>query len=206
MNTSPSAARQDWLEEATVLLRGLFKEHGYEVPANVRVSFGWPRGSHGKGRAIGQCWGSIASTDAHNEIFISPELGISAKAGPDQRDAGSRRILDVLAHELVHATVGVEAGHKGPFKQCAETIGLTGKMTATVAGPEFDDWAGKAVRQIGTFPGGGLVDGWRKKQSTRLLKCECPDCGYTARITRKWIAEAGAPLCPTDGDELEVVE
>jgi hypothetical protein len=38
----------------------------------------------------------------------------------------------------------------------------------------------------------------RKKQGTRLIKCECPECGYIARVTAKWLDEAGAPICPTD--------
>lgn len=33
---------------------------------------------------------------------------------------------------------------------------------------------------------------------SRLLKCTCPKCGYLARVTRKWIAEAGHLICPTD--------
>jgi hypothetical protein len=37
-----------------------------------------------------------------------------------------------------------------------------------------------------------------KKQTTRLLKCECAECGYTARVTAKWIKDSGAPMCPTD--------
>ena len=38
----------------------------------------------------------------------------------------------------------------------------------------------------------------RKKQTTRLIKCSCSACGYTARTSRKWLDTAGAPICPTD--------
>jgi len=31
-----------------------------------------------------------------------------------------------------------------------------------------------------------------------MLKCECSVCGYTVRITRKWLTLAGPPICPTD--------
>jgi hypothetical protein len=31
-----------------------------------------------------------------------------------------------------------------------------------------------------------------------MLKCECSSCGYTVRITRKWLTLAGSPICPTD--------
>jgi len=32
------------------------------------------------------------------------------------------------------------------------------------------------------------------KQTTRLVKCVCPDCGYTIRVTRKWL-DTGLPYC-----------
>lgn len=34
------------------------------------------------------------------------------------------------------------------------------------------------------------------KQTTRQLKIQCPACGYLARVTRKWLEEAGTPTCP----------
>jgi hypothetical protein len=29
-----------------------------------------------------------------------------------------------------------------------------------------------------------------------MVKCECGDCGYTVRTSRKWLEESGAPICP----------
>jgi hypothetical protein len=184
---SPSLLRQQWLEKAVDALRNLFERKGFDVPANVRVSIGWPKGSHGKGRAIGQCWGYEGSSDKHNEIFISPEIA----------DV-SEYVIATLAHELVHATVGIKAGHKAPFKRVALAIGLEGAMTATVAGEELTQWALGVIARIGKIPAGSLSPAQRKKQSTRLLKCECADCGYTVRVTRKWVENAGEPICPTD--------
>ena len=34
---------------------------------------------------------------------------------------------------------------------------------------------------------------------TRMLKAICGDCAYTVRLSRKWLLEAGEPLCPIDG-------
>lgn len=150
------------------------------------MSIGFPKGSGGRRKTIGQCWASELSGDQHNEVFISPEIGDGVQ------------IFDIMAHEFVHATVGLKAGHKRPFKTCAEAVGLTGKMTATTGTDEFNTWAREQIERIGKFPGAALSIAGRKKQTTRLLKCECEDCGYTARITRKWVEEAGTPLCPTD--------
>lgn len=189
-----SILRQKWLEDATVALRKRFTAKGYTVPTTVRVSVGWPKGTHGSQHTIGQCWHTAASTDKHNEIFVSPEITLPSN---------SMQILGVLAHELVHATVGNEAGHKGPFKRCALAIGLEGKMTATTEGAEFKAWGDKLIDKIGKFPAGALDKGiGRKKQTTRLLKCECEQCGYVARVTSKWVDDVGPPICPTDNEQM----
>jgi hypothetical protein len=188
--TATSAARHAWIESATAALRERFAEIGHAVPAKVRVSIGWPKGSHGKGRAIGQCWSSEASSDAHHEIFVSPELRDSVK------------IFGVLAHELAHAIVGTKAGHKAPFKRVAEAVGLVGRMTATEESVAFIAWSQGHIAKLGKYPAGALALNMRKKQSTRLLKCECEGCGYTVRITRKWLDAGGSPICPTDQEPM----
>lgn len=40
-----------------------------------------------------------------------------------------------------------------------------------------------------------------KKQATRLLKAECSNetCGYTVRVTGKWVRSLGPPHCPVHG-------
>lgn len=37
----------------------------------------------------------------------------------------------------------------------------------------------------------------KKKQTTRLIKVECPACGYIIRVTRSWLL-VGVPYCPID--------
>jgi hypothetical protein len=183
IGVTPSLERQQWLERAVEALRTRFADAGYTTPQKIRVSIGWPKRAASCG-AIGECWATEASSDRHNELFVSPELTEGA------------RILDVLAHEMVHATVGTGAGHRKPFKQCALTIGLQGPMRATTASPEFTAWTVTLMQRIGSYPAGFLTDS--PKQKTRMLKCECLTCGYTVRITRKWLTLAGPPICPTD--------
>jgi hypothetical protein len=124
------------------------------------------------------------------EIFVSPELG-TAEQTP--------RIVGVAAHELVHATVGSGAGHRGPFRQCAVAIGLTGRMTATTETDEFVEWVnGVLVPKIGPYPAGKII--WKHKtQTTRMIKCECSTCSYPVRTTKVWIDGHGAPHCPDHG-------
>ena len=39
---------------------------------------------------------------------------------------------------------------------------------------------------------------------TRMVKCQCGDCAYTVRTTRKWLDELGPPLCPCNSEPMEV--
>jgi hypothetical protein len=187
---TPSLERQQWLERAVEALRKRFADVGYSVPEKIRVSIGWPKRAASCG-AIGECWSIEASSDRHAELFISPELTEGA------------RILDVLAHEMTHAVVGTDAGHRKPFKQCALKIGLQGPMRATTASPEFAVWAEALMQRIGPYPAGFLTD--TPKQGTRMLKCECPTCGYIARVSQRWLGLAGPPICPTDNVRMALV-
>jgi hypothetical protein len=188
---SPSLERQYWLEQVVEALRSRFDEVGYSIPDNVRVSIGWPKRGSTCG-VVGECWSTEASSDQHYEVFVSPEL------------MDSMEIVSALAHELVHATVGTDAGHGVPFRQCAIQIGLTGPMKSTVLVAEFTEWAETLFKRIGPYPAGGLTAEGRK-QTTSMLKCECSECGYVARVSRKWLDEAGPPICPTDEIPLMVM-
>lgn len=182
--------REAWLAVAIEKMRSdLFMPIGEIVPT-VKVSIGFPGGGSARKR-IGECWHAKATTDNIAQIFISPTL------------EKPTRILDVLAHELIHAIVP-DAGHKAPFKRIALAIGLTGKMRATIAGPELEKRLNIMADELGELPHAAinLHDG-RKKQSTRLIKCECTSCGYVARTTQKWIDTVGAPLCACNNEPME---
>lgn len=188
-----SAVRHVWLEKVVTELRPRFADVNYEVPEKVRVSIGFPRRSPWK-HPIGQCWPVTASSDGHTEIFISPELGT-----PEQ----TVTIIGTVAHELTHATVGTEAGHRSPFKRCANAIGLIGRMTETKESEAFKEWVNMVViPKIGGYPAGALSLSYRK-EGTRLIKCECLECKYPVRVTRLLIEKEGPPLCPRHGMMVE---
>jgi hypothetical protein len=201
--------REQWLHAAAALLASdRFLPAGYVVP-RVAVSVGYPWRARGEGNnAIGQCWAKQCAADQIPHLFISPVLDETA------------RVVDVLAHELVHATVGNQAGHGPDFKRAALAIGLTGQMTATTATDEFNAWvAARLVPLLGAYPHGRLnAPGERPRgpdgpdgtpgpadpklgptgaprQGTRLLKVECPSCGCVVRMTKKWLDSVGAPAC-----------
>jgi hypothetical protein len=188
------ATREAWLSAAISIFRSWFEVEGHKLPKVIRVSVGFPsvRALSAKNRAIGQCWTSEAAKDGSTHVFISPVIDDAMRVG------------DVLIHELCHALLPKEVGHKGAFARIAKKMGLTGKMTSTEAGPELVKRLNGAMKSLGSYPHIQLDPAKSpvKKQATRLLKAECGECGYIIRVTQKWIDDAGLPTCPC-GEKFE---
>ena len=177
--------REEWLSAMASRMAPWFDDNGHPLPP-FRVSCGFPSTGR-KGKRIGECWADTASGDQHHEIFIHPS------------QADSMEVAGILAHELIHAAVGLSHKHAGDFKTTALAIGLEGKMKSTVPGEKFKQFAQPFMDEIGGYPHAALRSNAQSdkdpKQSTRMLKIICPECGYTARTTQKWI-EVGFPQCP----------
>lgn len=169
-------ARQQWLRDVADSLAPEFAAHGKPLPSNIRLTVGFPsRGGTRQRipRVIGEIHDASRSDDNHFEIFISPV------------NADSVTVAAVLAHELVHAAVGIAEGHGAEFGALARAIGLQGKLTATTASPAFEAKIRGWTAAIGEYPHAALNVSGITKQSTRLLKFVCPDCGATIRASLK---------------------
>ncbi len=182
--------REQWLKRLGKELERLFKRAGAPALPAYRVTCGWPsrKALTRKNKVIGQCFDKSCSKDKTTELIVSMFID-------NEMDAAA-----ILAHEMVHASVGTAAGHGKAFRDVALAIGLTGKMTATVAGPEFIKWIKPVLKKIGKYPHAQVdASAATKKQGTRMIKVSCPEHPeYSVRMTRTWIeAETfGAPLCP----------
>jgi len=190
---SPEALREHWLRQLAALMEPIIAERaGVSFPP-YRVTCGFPSkgGELGKKtRVRGQCWSAAASEDRHAEIFISP-------VEDDQATVAA-----ILAHEMIHAALP-EAGHKRPFQIAAAAIGHKAPFTSSEPTPEFMAWAEALLGTLPPYPHRRLNAmtpvAQKKKQTARMIKCECATCGYTARTTRKWLESVGAPICPGEG-------
>jgi hypothetical protein len=185
--------REEWLLDAIELLKEDFGPYA-EIPEKLRVTCGWPsRGGRAtKKKVLGECWKPECSEDGHTEVFIAPTL------------SDGLGVLDVLTHELVHAAVGCDQGHKGEFRTVAVAIGLEGKMTATVAGEDLLVRLREIETQLGEYPHAKLTPINKKTQGTRMLKLQCKECGWMARTSRKWM-DLGLPTCACGTVMEEVV-
>lgn len=183
---------------------------GLRVPLdNIRVSCSFPRTRSTPNRKGGYTTGVCMHGSGHksgiHELFINPlkanVLPHNLDADPEHRDQG---VADILIHEILHACLDAKVMHKAKFARAAKQMGLEGKPTSTKAGPEAVKIIKAITEKIGDYPHEAIEGEWGKKQSTRLLKVMCTDCGYvneagngyTARITMTWIENAGLPTCP----------
>jgi hypothetical protein len=204
--------RETWLNQMAEMMRPRFEELGFPLP-KFRVSIGFT--SAGKVSNIGgECWNSGNSADKSFEIFISPIIDEAVQ------------VAAVLWHELTHAAVGFDQKHKGDFAKVMLAIGMLRPMTDSKPGPEFISYIQPFLTELGALPhaklswghavrprlvGENAEDGEdgdgeelggssnaKPKQKTRLLKVLCSECGYTARVSQKWL-DKGAPHCPEHG-------
>lgn len=113
------------MQEASAELNKLFfKPSKHKLPKRLQVACGFPRSA--TTRAIGQCWDPKVSANGTTQMFICPSI------------ADPIEVLGTLLHEMIHAAVGLKAGHRGAFRKMAIEVGLTGKMTATVVEEKSD--------------------------------------------------------------------
>jgi hypothetical protein len=84
----------------------------------------------------------------------------------------------------------------------ARAVGLEGKLTSCSAGDVLKSHLAVIALNLGDYPHAklDLSKSPKKKQTTRMIKMECKDCGYVARTSQKWLDEVGAAHCPAHGE------
>lgn len=181
--------REMWLQKIVEHFRPDFVRLKKPLPDLVRVSVGLPMG---KRNAVGITFIAEVAKDNRPQVFISPRI----------EDA--LEVAHTMVHELIHAA-GVR-NHGVQFKRLAYPLGLVGEMKASVPGPQLTERLNALIKKLGPYKHAQLDPSMLpKKQTTRMLKAECPEDGYTVRLTRKWVDAMGLPACPC-GTEMVVEE
>ncbi len=136
------------------------------------------------------------------------------------------QLCGTTLHELGHVLAGMGNGHGSVWHECCARLGLTGISAAgTVYAWDMieeglrkklkalkapDDGApceplmnrfGRTVAVKGCTAGVGTKGGKSRGpgSGSRLIKVLCGECGYTARVSQKWIDKPGPPHCPVHG-------
>ncbi len=180
------ATRELWVSAIVDSMRPEFARRGYPLPEKVRATIAFTsKGWRGKRR--GECWSPDMSGDGATEVMVC------------LREKDAIHIGNILTHELVHAAQFLEAknegkkvknGHDRRFKKIADAMDITvGKGTHALGDPKgaWGEWAIPLIEAAGPMPHSAIAEhvAKEKKQTTRMLKCECPDCGAIWRTSKK---------------------
>lgn len=180
--------REQWLTQAAAQLGPWVAEVAEKPLPPLSIMVSWPHGRNTR-TTIGQCFPPKWTEDGTVFIGISPVLGHPCS------------VLETLVHELVHA-VGI-MNHGSAFKKVAETIGLTGKMTATKAGPKLHAKLYALAGDLGAYPhtamrNPGMENGEPKRPGwPQYISPVEPS--YKVQIRPALIDMYGAPICPISG-------
>lgn len=189
--------REDWLVQvgeylmADILDAECTKFDLKRPPVKYSISFA-PNTRTGS-KTMGVCHTRAVSTGGFNEIFISPEL-----SGDD-----SATVVGVLLHELIHAYLDNEDGHKGRFAKIAKAVGFTTPLTTFRPSDELSELLQSYVDLCGPIPHAALNYSDKKKQRGRhlLVKCTTEGCTFKFRTSRAQIDSMNYCGCLVCGKE-----
>jgi hypothetical protein len=192
MPKSKTATREQWLKEAILALKPLFKEKGYAIP-KCHVSCGFASTDAKRGH-IGQCWSTKASADKVNQIFISPGLSDSVE------------VLDTLMHELVHAVDDCQNKHGPVFKKMALKLGMKGPMRSAGAGAgsELKVKLEQLAANLGAYPHAKLNVPRKVIDRRPRPRAKCSECGFTVPMLKAFM-HYGPPICPKDKIDMTAI-
>ena len=184
---APIKTREEWLDEVASGMALWFDDMGFPLP-DFRVSSGFPSSGR-RGRATAEAW---QEDDGG---------GYRILVRPDRHDP--QKLAAAIAHQLAHIAAGQrETEGRHLFRHIAISIGLRGRATEAAPGRLFQELAAPILTKAGPLPepfAGPPKNARKAKQKTRLIKVSCRECGYVARVSRKWLAAAGEPHCPIHG-------
>ncbi len=187
--------REQWLAAATEKLDSVLAAVELKRPEKLQLSVGFPKTGAGSTKtAIGQCWSPEMTADGTVHIFICPTM------------SSSLLVLAVLLHELVHAAVGHECGHRGPFHRAMRKLGYTGRVTHTSEEELTDELKAslnEIIAALPAYPHSAIqprVKPVREKSLNIVLRSVVEE-DYKIGMQRDLFEEKGPPLCP-DGKKM----
>lgn len=215
--------RETWLNALAELMAPRFEELGHPLPPFL-VSIGFTStGMHGG--ANGECWDKRTTADERFTILISPAEATSmAIAAILNHELIHAAVGLKEGHKGAFAKVMQATGMERPFttskpgpafvawvQPLIDQLGdiphspLVVRQAQTRAKLVKRKGDGVALDEAAQAP--APVEGGEDrepdssrppKQTTRLRKAECGECGYNVRVTSKWL-EVGPPHCPQHG-------
>jgi hypothetical protein len=72
------------------------------------------------------------------------------------------------------------------------------------AGESFKQSVDEFIKLEGEYPHAQMQISGYRKQTTRMIKIHCEDCGMIARTSRKWIDMGRIPYCACNDIQFTV--
>ena len=178
------ATREQWLAAALEAMKPVAATlTGQNMADRIRIGVGFPS-TYRRSGTLAECWPDVDSGDAHAEVIISPTI-----ADPVEVFA---RLLGQALRTLPGAMSIASVSYREAFDAVHLTVGAD-KNAILYSDAFYDQWE-SLIAALGDYPHAELSVAVRKTQSTRMLKLQCPQCGYIIRTTGKWVAQ-GIPVC-----------
>lgn len=194
-----SINREAWINRMAELLRLWFRDHGYTIHGRMVVSMAalhWRE----KKKDLGICHYDMDRKEKDiNYIFVT---AFETRSHEDPVDVAA-----TLVHEILHAVLPPGTKHGPLFAKGCKALGLAGKVTATVAGPELRAYLTTLVASLPPLPKRGVMapppPPKPKKDPTAPHKFQCTCCKTTILIRYTSLNKAGTPKCWNEDCENE---
>lgn len=211
--------REAWLNAMAERMAPRFEELGFPLP-KFRAAIGFTSGGM-RSAANGECWHPKSSADGVYEILIRPDVAEPYYAAAILFHELTHTAVGFKEnHRGKFAKVMKACGLAAPFTSTVPTEAFNEWVAPFIE--ELGPLPHASLRWTGTSiePGkkpivvGKIAKALRvgdevepvdepastakPKQGTRLKKASCPECGYTVRVTQKWL-DVGPPHCPKHG-------
>lgn len=178
--------RDAWLQAVSGAMTSWYADLGFPLPP-FEIRSGFPSVGR-RSPNITDSW----SQDGGQSyvIFVRPDRGETID------------VAAAVAFQMCRIAVGDRDAHGYLFRHIAISIGLRGTKTESPPGTLFKELIKPTIDDAGPIPVQEMSStdqGKKTTQSTRLLKVYCKDCGYVARVSRKWLDAVGTPHCPDHG-------
>lgn len=181
-----TTTREEWLTVVVEAMGAWFAALGHPLPV-LRISEGFPSTGQ-RGREVTEAWSD--DEGASFTIVVRPDF-----TDPARLAAG-------LAYRMAQIAAGSAADNRRIFRHIAISIGLSGRRVESAPKALFRELVRPVLGAAGPLPPPKATlssSNSRGKQSSRLLKVSCPQCGYVVRVARKWLVDRGPPHCPDHG-------
>lgn len=186
VRTTEHEGREQWLKGLANGMSTWFVDLDFPVP-KFEIRTGFPSAGI-RSSNISESWKDDKTSSY--VVYIRPDRG------------NAENVAAALAFQMCQIAVDGNDEHGLLFRHVAISIGLKGRKRESKPGRLFSELVKPILKKIGPLPSPDLElsnNLTKGGQTSRMKKVSCKECGYVARVSRKWLDMIGPPHCPKHG-------